>query len=356
MEDPDKRTLMYIPMVNWTRENGFMAGIALHNGFILPKPIEYFFMPYYTFKKPGIAGFGRISYNLIPYNNIILLAKFTLEGTQFGAPGDQNYHKVKTGINLFFRPKRLNNPLSHSISGYYIAASDLFQIDLGLKASMSSYFQLGYSIQKTRMVNPYNLQVNVEAHKSYQKASLVINYRYSYRGKNNGLDIRLFAGTMLKSNPEVPFYSIAAAGRSGREQYLYDGSYPDRFTPFPETFLSRQVMFMEGGLVSPVNSVLGYSKHLISVSFASSLPGKAGIIPIKPFVNMVLNDPLSDIRSDSPFFFETGLKAGIWDVFEIYVPLLVSGNIQSISSTIKDRIRITLNLDLGKQLKMKLGN
>jgi hypothetical protein len=32
---------MYIPAANWTRENGFMAGVALHNGFILPKRFEY---------------------------------------------------------------------------------------------------------------------------------------------------------------------------------------------------------------------------------------------------------------------------------------------------------------------------
>ena len=355
MEDPDKRSLMYIPLVNWTRENSYMLGVAVHNGFLIPKPIEYFFMPFYTFKKPGVAGFGRISYNILPDNTFIRLAKFTLEGTQFGAPGDQNYHTVKAGIDLYFMPKKLNNPLSHSVFGYYIAATDLYQIELTEKAKMSSYLQIGYRLEKSRLVNPYSLQVTLEAHNSYQKASLVFNYRSSYIGKDKGLDIKLFAGTMLQNTSGVPFYSLAPGGRSGREQYLYEGTFPDRFTTFPETFLSRQVLFSEGNLVSPVNESLGYSKRLISVSFTSSLPGKADLIPIKPFANILLNDHGFGTSHDSPVFFEAGLKAGIWDVFEVYVPLLVSANIESVASTVKERIRITLNLDLSKQVKLHTG-
>ena len=355
MEDPDKRSIMYIPVVNWTRENSYMLGVAVHNGFLMPKPIEYFFMPFYTFRKPGVAGFGRISYNSIPYNTFIRLVKFTLEGTQFGAPGDQNYHKVKAGIDLFFMPEKLNNPLTHSIFGYYIAATDLYRIELAEKAKMSSYLQLGYHLEKSRLVNPYSMQVTFEAHNSYQKVSMVLNYTHSYRGKDNGLDMKLFAGTMLQNTSGVPFYSLAPGGRGGSEQYLYDGTFPDRFTPFPETFLSRQAMFSEGNLVSPVNDSLGYSKRLISVSFTSSLPGKAGRIPVKPFANILLNDHGFNTSHDSPVFFEAGLKAGIWDVIEFYAPLLVSANIQSVASTIKERIRITLNLDLSKQVTRKAG-
>ncbi len=355
MEDPGKRSFMFIPLVNWTRENSYMLGIALNNGFLIPKPFEYFLMPFYTFKKPGIAGFGRISYNSVPYNSIIRLAKFTLEGTQFGAPGNQNYHKIKAGIDLFFRPQKLNEPLSHSVSGYYIAATDLYQIELTENAKMSSYLQLGYRLEKTRLVNPYSLDVTLEAHQSYQKAAMVLNYTHSYRGKDNGLDIRFFAGTMLQNTSVVPFYSLSPGGRSGPEQYLFEGTFPDRFTAYPETFLSRQVLFSEGGLISPVNESLGFSKRLISISFTSSLPGKAGKIPVKPFANILFNDHGLGTSHNSPVFYEAGLKAGIWDVIEVYVPLLVSANIQSINSSVKERIRITLNLDLSKQVKIKAG-
>ena len=354
-EDPEKRYLMFLPAFNWTRENGFMFGMALHNGFLMPKPFEYFVMPFYTFRSPGVAGFGKIAYNITPYDFLIRKAKISLEGTQFGAPGNQSYHNLKAGFDLYFRNKDMNNQLTQKVFGKYITASDLFQIEHFEKADMRSYLQFGYRLEKSGFLNPYKLSASFESSRTYLKTSVEFNYRLSYEGKKNGLDIRLFTGTMLKNNPDVPFYAFAASGRSGREQYLYQGTYPDRFSPFPTTFWSRQMTPSEGGLVSPVNDLLGYSRRLVSLSLTSSLPGKASRIPIKPFVNILLNDHGSGTGHDSPLFYEAGLKAGIWNFFEIYFPLLVSGNIQSITGPVKDRIRFVFSLDSFTQVKLSSG-
>ena len=69
------------------------------------------------------------------------------------------------------------------------------------------------------------------------------------------------------------------------------------------------------------------------------------MIPIKPFINLLLNDHGTDTNDKSHFFFEAGLKAGIWDFFEIYFPLIVSDNIDSITGSFKDRIRFVFRLD-----------
>ena len=102
IEDPDKRYLEYFPAFDWNSVDGFMVGVALHNGTLLPKPVEYFVMPFYTFRKQGFTGYGKISFNITPYDNFIRLATFTLEGAQFGAPGNQNYHKLKLGYRPVF--------------------------------------------------------------------------------------------------------------------------------------------------------------------------------------------------------------------------------------------------------------
>jgi hypothetical protein len=227
IEDPDKRSLIYIPAVNWTRENSFMIGVALSNGFIIPKPVEYLIMPFYAFNGPSLAGFGRIAFNIIPYNKPIRLATISFEGTQFGAPGNQNYHKGKVGLDIYFRTNTMNDPVSQRVYGNYIAASDLYQIELPEEAKMLSYIQLGYILEKTGIVNPFTISASIESNYSYQKASAEFSYRYSYFGKDNGLDMRLFAGTMLKNVSDAPFYAFSPAGRSGREQYLYQGTYPD---------------------------------------------------------------------------------------------------------------------------------
>jgi len=356
IEDPEKHTLMYLPVINWTRENGFMAGMAFHNGFIIPKPLEYFVMPFYAFGNNDLAGFGRITYNITPFDNFIRLAALSLEGTQFGAPGNQNYQKVKTGVELHFRNRDMTSPLTHSLSGNYIAASGLYQIEFQEKAKMDSYIRLGYRLERNGIMNPFSLHAGFESGKSYQKTSVEFNYRLSYHGKDNGLEMRLFAGNMLKENSEIPFYSFSPGGRSGRELYLFEGTYPDRFAVFPTRFWSRQMSLSEGGLVSPVNDALGYSHWLVSLSLTSSLPGKTSRLPVKPFVSLLLNDKGFSSENNSPVFFEAGLKTGIGNIFEIYVPLLVSKNLDAASGSFKNRIRFVFSLDtFGKEKLFSKG-
>ena len=204
------------------------------------------------------------------------------------------------------------------------------------------------------MVNPYNLLVSFESGTAYQKAAIDFKYKLSYTGKNNGLEVRLFAGTMLK-NTSYSYYSLAASGRSGRELYLYDGTYPERFSTYSSNLFSRQMTLSEGGLVSPVNDKLGYSNWLLSLSLSTNLPGKIGRIGVKPFFNIVVNDHgLSPIYR-YPVFSEAGIKVGIWNLFEIHIPLLVSNNIQSITGSISNRIRIVFNLNFSGQGKIGTG-
>ncbi|MDO8952657.1 MAG: M1 family metallopeptidase, partial [Draconibacterium sp.] len=352
VEDPEKRSLMYIPAANWTRENGFMIGVAVHNGFILPKRFEYLVMPFYAFGNNDLAGFGRMAFNITPFEKFIRKATISLEGTQYGAPGNQNYQKIKTGLDLYFRNKKMNSQLTQKVSGNYIAATSLYQIELGQKAEMNSFLQFGYRLEQHRLINPFSVQANLETGHSYQKTSVELNYKVSYYGQNQGLDIRLFAGTMLKNDSNIPFYAFAAGGRNGREQYLYQGSYPDRFAVFPDNFLSRQMTLSEGNLVSAVNDSLGYSRWLVSLSFTTTLPKINKWVPVKPFVNLLLNDHGFGNGNNSPLFFEAGIKAGFWDLFEIYIPLVVSKNIDSVSGPFKNRIRFILSLDLFSKEKL----
>jgi hypothetical protein len=248
-------------------------------------------------------------------------------------------------VELYFRNRDMISPLTQKIFGNYIAASSLYQIELQEKAKMNSYYQFGYRMEKNSMINPFALQAGFESGISYRKTSVEFNYRLSYSGQDNGMDVRLFAGTMLKENSKIPFYSFSPGGRSGGKLYLFEGTYPDRFAVFPASFWSRQMSLSEGGLVSPVNDSLGYSRWLVSLSFTSSLPGKTSRLPVKPFVNLLLNDNGFSNGNDSPVFFEAGLKTGIRNIFEIYVPLLVSKNMNAAGGSFKNRIRFVFSLD-----------
>ena len=342
IEDPDSRYLIYVPAFNWTHEDGFMAGVALHSGEIIPKKFEYFVMPFYAFHSHQVTGFGKISLNTIPYNRFVRLITTSLEGGRFGAPGVQNYHRVSIDMDFYLRTRGF---ASQKFYAYFISASDLMQIETLVPAKMRYYTQLGYSIDRETVVDPFNLNITFEAGKSYQKASFEFNYMYSYNGKKSGFETRLFAGTMIEDNASYPFYSFSPAGRSGPEQYLYQGIYPDRFSNSSTTFFSRQMALSEGGLVSAVNGPLGYSRWLCSLTLTSGLPGGAYIIPIKPFMNLLLNDHGYERQNKAELYYEAGLKTGIWGFFEVYFPFVVSENINSITGSFKERIRFIFRLD-----------
>ena len=109
----------------------------------------------------------------------------------------------------------------------------------------------------------------------------------------------------------------------------------------------------EGGLVSPVNDTLGYSRWLFSLSLSSSLPGTISWIPVKPFFNLLLNDHVAGDAKRFPLFLEAGLKAGIWNFFEVYLPLIVSDNIEAITGSFRERIRFVFTLDLFNPVRLK---
>lgn len=352
IEDPDTRYLIYVPAFNWNKDDGFMIGLVLNNAGTIPKRTEFFLMPFYAFSNQGITGYGKISFNTIPYNNFIRLASFSLEGEQFGAPGIQNYKRAKIGMDLYIRPRSMTAPIDHVISGYYITASDLRQIRIEEDADMRSFVQLKYLLESKRNINPFNLGVAFEAGDKYQKTTAEVNYKYSYEDLKNGLETRFFAGTMLKNSPSDPFYRFSASGRSGPEQYQYQGVYPDRFTEYHKSFFSREMAFSEGGLASPVNDSLGYSRWVVSFTASSTLPGKASVIPVKPFFNILLNDHGSATNKPA-LFFEAGLKTGIWNFFEVYFPIIVSHNIESLSGSFKERIRFIFRIDRLSPLRAK---
>lgn len=338
VEDPERRILMMVPLVNWNKADGFMAGLAVGNGTMLPKPVEYFAMPFYTFRNPGITGKGRVAFNFIPYGSVVRKLTFSLEAARFGASEYQDYQLLKPAVYIHFRNDRMINSSEHMAFLRYIAASDFPEIFLDTKAGMDEFWQLGYSFNRSTLVNPFGITVMIESGGSYTKSSAEFKYKLSYNGRNQGLDIRLFSGTMLKTaRPDESFYLFAPSGRSGTELYLFDGDFPDRFSSFPSNFWSRQMSVTEGAIVSPINLTAGYSRSIFSASLSSTLPGFLGRIPLKPFANAVFDTNAG--------YYEGGFKAGVWGFFEIHVPLLVSDNIKDTRSSFKDRIRFILNLE-----------
>jgi len=172
IEDFDKRYLLFIPAFDYNSIDGLMAGMVFNNGTLLPKPVEFVIIPFYSFRNKSFTGYGKVLFQISPFDKLIRMATLSLEGERFGAPGNQNYHKAKIGLDLGFRPGNRVNPVFQKVSGYFLAASDLHQIGLSAPAGMRTYLQFGYLRERPGLINPYNLSLSFESGRSFQKTSL----------------------------------------------------------------------------------------------------------------------------------------------------------------------------------------
>ncbi len=351
IENPEKQTIMVLPVPGYNAYNGFMAGLILHNGFIIRKKIEYALIPQYGFRDKHFAGTGRLLLNFTPYSELIRLATVSLEGRQYGANGDKDYRRVSAGLNICFREKTMNSQIRHRVFLYGLAVSDISAILQGKPSPMKYHALAGYDLQKVGRLDPWKLHTVVESGRGYARISTEFIWQVQYAGGHSGLDFRAFAGTMAGSFPAHPEYGFAAGSRNGRELYLYDGIYADRFSSAGNSILSRQVSLTDGGLISPQNDSIGYGRSVASLCIAAGFPGKAGKIPLKGFVSAALLDRAG--YSADPFFFEAGIKTGVWKFLEIYIPLVTSGNISAFNPSVKSRIRFVFNLSTLDPLRIR---
>ena len=80
------------------------------------------------------------------------------------------------------------------------------------------------------------------------------------------------------------------------------------------------------------------------------------MIPIKPYLNIAVFDQTGDYSYNDKVFWETGFEVSIIpDIFEIYFPAVMSGELKKqsdfISDNYWDKVRFTLNINKLNPLK-----
>ncbi|HLN22155.1 MAG TPA: M1 family metallopeptidase [Bacteroidales bacterium] len=338
--DPGERPLFFLPLVNWNRADGVMAGFNINNGIIISRKFEYSLMPFLTFKDPGFSGRGMIRYTYLPYNAAIRKMSLTLEGSSFGFYKCINYTYFRSSIDLFFRERNMTNAVSKQLNLNFINTSDITRLEPGQEAGSKSFITGSFSAGKQSLVNPWNIRLSAEGGSTFGKILFQVNYRLSYYGSDNGLDLRFLTGGMIKSDPSVPMYSMAPSSRNGSQLYLFEGDFPDRFSKDGSSFWSRQILTREGGITTAINDSSGYSPFLVSISAKTTMPFIGSRLPVRPFANIVYQSKASE-----NFHWEAGLSAGIPGFLEFFIPLLASRDINSYYPHVKDRIRFILTLE-----------
>jgi hypothetical protein len=353
IDNPNKTQILFFPVVGWNNYDKWMPGIAIYSNPVFPKTIDYVIVPMYGTNTKELTGSGDIGINIFPENTFIQSARIGLIANQYNYNHNLNYNRIVPEIKFEFRPR---NARSHVKSNLRIRNVNINQEVLKYYQENSEWVgkfehfkrymnDINYHYENSRVINPFDLNVNVQQTDKMVKASATINYRLTYYKKNKGLDIRLFAGKFIIDDISVGSevdYRFRLSGQDGKRDYLFDNYYLGRSES--DGIASQQFVETDGAFKTP--TVQGQTwDWLGAINLKAALPIK---IPINVFADLGFFENPS-VPSKSSFVFDAGIQISIFrNTCDIYIPLLCSENIKNAYgySDLKfaEKIRFTFNL------------
>jgi hypothetical protein len=382
LENPNKKQIFWSPAIAYNTHNGTMLGLAFHNGFLPPRNWEIAFAPMYGFKSNNVAGIGEIAHTYYPkkssttFKTALNIRSFSDGTANVYQPADSVglpptlvsssatwYSRLALSETVTFGNKDPRSAVLKQLSARYV------RIDrsgcnvpysntgqefcsngyLGLLPQNEDLYELKFKLANRRAINPYGFELLLRGGgSSFTSLMAEGKYRFSFKGKRQGLDMRLFAGYM-KSDNNV--YRLALSDRSFYDTML-DDMYIGRYEN--DGVWSRQVSANYGGMKTIFNAAAS-DNLLFAANFKSSIVRK---IPLRLYADVAL-----PIASDSNAFgsgdiwFDGGIALTLLpDIFEIYVPLVHSSNLSDIykvnDTQWHEKITFMLRLDGLNPLKI----
>ena len=313
LDNPNKTQLFYAPVVGWNTHNGFMPGIAIYNHFAFPKPIEFNIMPLYSTKTNSLVGSLKIAENIFYPNSyfihsIKLSDKFSRYA--FANDDDGNYFFLKNDVtaNITFKKKNARSTIDKilTIRNVYL--------NQPLKYYVNNISSVIYSVSNKRKINPLEFKFALEQSSKYVKSSIEAKYKISFKGKNKGIDLRLYAGKFIYQNSTYfGNYNYRMSGWNGAQDYLYDNIFLGRYVE-QENFLSQQFIETDGGF--KVYTTVGSSNNWITALNIKLFPPFK--LPLGLFIDLGYSATSDKLMS------EIGIQLSlIKNVVDVYIPIKV---------------------------------
>lgn len=344
IENPDRTQISYLPIMGWNNYNKFMAGIAFYNNPIPQKKFEYVLAPMYAFGTKDLAGTGELAYNLFP-DNLFRTIRISASYNHYAIQNEDYFFnepfyfdRIAPKIDFELKKKDERSPIKQNI---IIRSLNIWEDRFQFIITRDQWFNvmrdknyysinnLIYKLDNKHVLHPYSVTIDAQQHETFVRSSITANYRFPYKKKKKGIDIRMFAGKFL--------YNDNASTRFGfqmhdRNDYLYDNIFLGRNEY--DGILSQQFVIDDGGFKIPT-SVNTSMDWLTSMNVQASLP----FVPLALFADAGIHESSPDLA------YNAGVALVIVPrVFEIYFPVVTSTDLSRLEYG--ERIRYTLNLNL----------
>lgn len=359
IDNPYKTQLFYSPIMGYNMYNGYMLGLAYYNHVLFEKKFETEMAPMYAFENKNIAGMANIKCNIHPtklfgtINIGVKAQRFAYEQNVF----TNNYNKLAPYINLDFKKKHETSLFQHRLTYRYVfiqkQATGYESEPDGSYSPVQQNINYGvhdllYQFANGSALYPTLIKVNGQSNADMQKVSITLLQKI-FVNKTNYFEIRAFAGKMaLKNqNPVFPIpYYFKLSGASGYNDYLYDNLYFGR----AEQGGIAAAQFTENDGAFKVYTFLGNTNNWLATLNIKS--PKLFKLPLLFFADFGACDPNALGSAYKNSFYDAGIDIVLYrDVFEIFVPILISPNIQDHNNLIGTKngifqqIRFVVNLN-----------
>lgn len=364
LENPERTQICFAPWYGWNNYDKSEFGLAFYNPIFPTQRFQYLIAPAYSIAAKTLIGGFNLRYNFFPEEGSIQQITFGVNGKRYSYllfPQAKQFNKIEPNIAIEFKKKNARSPNTH----YLKLRSTNIWLDYSYKqiksvVSKTQYYyvnEIAYTFERNTTLNPFRIQVLAQQSDYFLQLRAEANFKISYKQKNKGFDIRIFAGGnpvyfKPKNDISAPLGRLYLSMNTAQNNiywlqrdYMFDETFIDRNGN--DKYLGRQVALTQGAFRS-LTTFGGTRNFLMSANFAPDLPIP---IPIYPWAStaMVLTE-LNKVE----FAAEVGFSIGWKNIFEINVPIATTKNIKENQEQILgykrffQRISFTAKFNLGK--------
>ena len=344
---PNKKYLFHTPLVGYNTTDKFMPGWLLYNDPVFSSPVHFRLSPFYSINSREITGEGRINYTGHTGKEHLQAWQLSTYAKKYNYSEyhneNLNYLTIKPELNFYFSGREKTNIERSHKSGlryHYLRKEYPGQSN---NTSYRNYHVLEayYQYKSRRINNSRSFDMNFQYWNDYLKFSTEYNYRLRYDQKDNGLEIRAFAGAFLtQGNSKKLDMRFRLSNWNGNKDYLYDNTMIYRGFA-DQKLLNNQMLIRDGGfnIMTPVGQSW---KHLYALNIHSDFPID---IPLGAFINAGNFGKAENETYNNDIFWEAGATFSIIkDHFRIYYTPFATKTLKEAYNTTS--VRFTLNLDM----------
>lgn len=365
LENQNRTQICWAPYFGWNNYDKFQLGLVFYNPILPKQKFTYMLAPAIGTGSVQFIGSGRLAYNFYPEKGV---QQFTVGvyGKRFSyllTPQNLMFNKLEPYIHIDFKKKEARSVNSHSLHmRSVIVWLDWIRYDNDQKETQRYFVnEVKYRYERSTTLHPLNLTATFQQGNNFMGLWAEANFRISYKRKNEGFFVRVFAGgfpVYFKDASDIsaplPRLYLSTVSNNTfaywlQKDYMFDENFLDRNGR--DRYLGRQVA-LTGGAFRSMTTFGATSKFMAVANFSSTTHR---FFPIYPFVStgVVIND-----LKKAEFAAEMGLSlAIIRNMIEIHLPLVTTKNIrenQKIMGLNKwyQKFTFTLKLQMQKPLEM----